>query len=139
MRLTLSFLLIFTFLGCTESKVNRKLPGSWSLVSHSYVDEFGFTINCANSSGNLVLGNCKKGDCTYSINYNYPCINTGDQVESGTFMIESGGDNFLLFRENVDATIDTIEHSIMLLTNTDLKINYYEPTEKRRHMLVLSR
>jgi hypothetical protein len=108
-------------------------------MSHSFVDEFGFTTECELSTGTLVLGDCKDGDCSYTFNYNYPCILSGANSEMGAYTISEGGEAFVMIRENMDATTDTIENTIVLLTSTDLKLNYYVPTTKRRHLVVFSR
>ena len=136
--LTYSFL-IFLLISCNESRVKRQLPGEWTLVTHTFLDEFGFTTECPNSSASLQLGNCKKGDCSYSFSYNYPCETSLNMSESGNYAIVEKGGKFLFLRLNIDESIDTIENNLFLLTSTDLKFDYYVPSTKRRHRLIFSR
>lgn len=126
-------------MGCQESRVNRLLPGSWNLESHKLVDEFGFLQECS-GSGKLELGSCKKGDCSFSFDFNSDCSGTiYSWNETGTYQVIEKGQDFLFMRQNPTSSLDTIQYQIYIVTSTDLKVGIRDAVTNESHEFLFSR
>lgn len=131
--------LFFVLVGCQENRVKRLLPGSWNLESHKLVDQFGFMQDCS-GSGTLELGNCKKGDCSFSFDFNSDCSGTVyNWNETGTYQVIEKGQDFLFMRPNPTNSSDTVQYQIYIVTSTDLKVGIRDAATNQSHEFLFSR
>ena len=132
-------ILIILLVGCQENRVNRLLPGSWKLESHKWVNELGFMLECT-GTGKLEMGNCKKGDCSFSFELNSDCsATTYTWNETGTYQVIEKGQDFLFMRPNPTSSLDTVQYQVFIVTSTDLKVGIRDAVNNESHEFLFSR
>lgn len=129
-------LLILGFSSCDKyEKTQKRLSGTWTLVSYKFKNQQGLSY-FPEASGTIFFDNCSDTVCAYSmsINYSSPQI-TGSRVEAGRY---SMNDEFsTLFQTPIVGGVDQerISNFLSLLTRTDLKFQFTDSLGRSHHFV----
>ena len=121
-------LTVFFFTSCDKEKqTSRKIEGNWELKSYKITYQDGIS-EYGSCSGNLEIVSTSKADWTNSFKMNISFVfpsQTGQQSKIGYMRIrEKGGYMDVSLVDQQDQEVGFEDHRIMVLTSTDLQIEY---------------
>ena len=118
----------FLFSYCSKiEKTKKRLDGTWNAVSYQYTTNLGFSY-FYDTEGIIEFENCDEDTCSYSIDLNYSnSTDSGTKSEFGNYIfIDEEGEYFSLYRIGING-VDILDSGrIILITNSDLKIEYVD-------------
>lgn len=138
------FLFIFSlfFTSCDKQKrTTKKIDGEWEITSYKLTDTEGLSEYAA-CSGSYIFNSCenKSTSCGYScaLAFEFPSI-TGTAIESGIFEVLPDGEYMDVTNiDSLNAVISLYNYRILILTKTDLHLEYTDATFKI-HSLIFKR
>ena len=129
MRFFIPLICLFTLFSCSkEKRYTKALKGAWQIQLVKYQDNEGFSFYDEQAVGSLVL------DDNQLVNgaiYSSFIGNSGQLTDS----FQVAGHYFLnLKNEEINFVLgqDTLITRLLLLTNTDLEFEYYNPIKSKR-------
>ena len=129
MRFFIPLICLFTLFSCSkEKRYTKALKGAWQIQLVKYQDNEGFSFYDEQAVGSLVLDDAQlvSGAVTSSFTGNSGQLTDTFQVAGHYFLnLKNEEINFVLGQ-------DTLITRLLLLTNTDLEFEYYNPIKSKR-------
>ena len=129
MRFFIPLICLFTLFSCSkEKRYTKALKGAWQIQLVKYQDNEGFSFYDEQAVGSLVIGD---NQLVNGAIYSSFIGNSGQLTDS----FQVAGHYFLnLKNEEINFVLgqDTLITRLLLLTNTDLEFEYYNPIKSKR-------
>lgn len=125
------------FTNCSKiEKAKKRIDGTWNAVTYKHTSNLGFSYFYT-AEGVFNFDNCSEDICSYSIDIDYSnSTASGSKSEYGKyFFVDEKGDFFNFYRTEING-VDTLDYGrIILLTKSDLKIEYDDSTGRHTYVL----
>ena len=142
MKYLLFILIGVLLLSCDKQKqAASRLSGNWELLSYKLTDNEGLSYY-SNQPGTMSFDYCESDpvSCNFSwkIGYSFPSV-SGSIDQSGTYKVINKGDFMELTVPDASGnSVVTYEARILVLTKTDLELEFYD-TLARMNSMIFSR